>query len=279
MRFSPIYLLFLALLWNAPLYAQKMKKYPLSEKLFEISGLEFLNDSTLVALNDGGDKSKLYVLNLNGELLKTVEVDHAKNRDWEDLTVDDKYLYIGDVGNNLNTRKKLVIYRVKIKDVLDHKEVEAKKISFTYADQEAYPPSEDSLFYDAEAIAMFNGELLLFTKNRSKPSSGTTRIYKVPTKPGKYQLKLFQEIEVGKRGFWKDAITAADIVGDQLYLMTYNRILIKSWKNGKFQGDEVIKFSRLTQKESIVISPKGCIFIADEKRRFLGGGNLYRFKR
>ena len=34
---------------------QKIKKYALSDSLSEISGLEILNDSTLVAINDGGD--------------------------------------------------------------------------------------------------------------------------------------------------------------------------------------------------------------------------------
>lgn len=259
-------------------HAQTIDKYDLPKELSEISGLELLNDSLLVGLNDSGDKARLYVLNFRGKVIKEVKVKGAENVDWEDLARDEKYLYIADIGNNLNKRENLAIYRVKINDVIFHDEVDADEIEIEYKEQKKFPPKKEEMFYDAEGIAVFNDSIFLFTKNRSKPSSGTTIIYKIPTKKGKYKLKASDEIFIGKRGFWKDAITAADVYGNDFYLMTYNRIIVKSYVNGKFVDKEEIDFQRLTQKESIVVLNKNEFFIADEHQKILGGRKLYHVK-
>lgn len=258
--------------------AQTIEKYELPKELTEISGLELLNDSLLVGLNDSGDKARLYVMNLRGEVIKEVKVKSAENVDWEDLARDDKYLYIADIGNNENKREGLVIYQVKINDVIFHDEVDTDEIKIEYKEQKKFPPKKDELFFDAEGITVYNDSIFLFTKNRSKPSSGTTLVYKIPTKKGKYKLKASDEIYIGKRGFWRDAITAADVYGDDFYLMTYNRIIIKSYVNGKFVDKEEIDFQRLTQKESIVVLNKNEFFIADEHQKVLGGRKLYHVK-
>lgn len=257
---------------------QKINKYTLSDSLTEISGLEILNDSTLVAINDGGDKAQVYLLDFKGNILKTVKISNAKNVDWEDLARDKKYLYIGDIGNNSNKRNDLVIYRVSIKELLSKKEVKAEKIEISYKEQKHFPPDKDELFYDAEAITVYKDTIYLFTKNRSKPSSGTTLVYKFPTKPGKYKEKASHEIYIGKRGFWKDGITSVDVMGNDFYMMTYNRIIVQELKNGAFVPKEEIDFLRLTQKESIVLLSKKEFFVADEYQMVLGGRKLYKVK-
>lgn len=257
---------------------QKIKKYALSDSLSEISGLEILNDSTLVAINDGGDKAQVYLLDFKGKILKTVNIENAKNVDWEDLARDKKYLYIGDVGNNENKRENLAIYRVSIKDLLAKDEVKAEKIEISYGEQKHFPPDKDEWFYDAEAITVYKDTIYLFTKNRSKPSSGTTLVYKFPTKPGEYRVKASHEIFIGKGGFWKDGITSVDVMGKDFYLMTYNRIIVQKYENGVFTPKEEIDFMRLTQKESIVLLSKNEFFVADEYQVMLGGRKLYKVK-
>ena len=106
--------------------------FHLSEGLSEISGLEFLNDSTLVAINDGGNEPLIYLLDLKGKVQGVVKVENAQNRDWEDLAIDDEHLYIGDFGNNVNNRRDLVIYKVKIADIIAKKSVQAEQITFNY---------------------------------------------------------------------------------------------------------------------------------------------------
>ena len=94
------------LCFQSNLWAQT---FDLSDELDEISGLEMLNDSTFVALNDGGHEATLYLLNIRGKIIKKVKIENAKNVDWEDIAVDDKNIYIADVGNNTNKRKDLLI--------------------------------------------------------------------------------------------------------------------------------------------------------------------------
>lgn len=237
--------------------------------------MDFLNDSTIVAVNDGGNEPLLYVLDLKGNIQSVVKVENAKNNDWEDITVDDNYVYIGDIGNNNNTRKNLVIYKVKITDILDKKTVKPEKITFNYSEQTAFPPERDGRFFDAEALANLDDTLYIFTKNRAKPTNGNCLVYKIPTKPGDYSVSKSAEIFIGKGGFWADALTAADIVDGEFFLMTYNRVIIKKLVDGKFVGEENINFKTFSQKESLVVKSKLEIYVADEKQVMLGGPRMY----
>jgi len=268
-----IYTAIIASCFSHSTQAQKVDKYTLPDTLSEISGLEFLSDSLLVAINDGGDKARLYILNLQGELIRTVKVKDASNNDWEDLARDEKHLYIGDIGNNQNKRQNLAIYRVKIKDILNKNKVEADKIKIEYTEQKKFPPKKENLLFDAEAITVWNDTIYLFTKNRGRPSSGMSSIYQIPCKKGTYKLKKHDEIYIGKGGFWKDAVTAVDVIDDQFFVMTYNRIMI--FGGNAFKPIETIHFKRLTQKESILLVSPTEFYVADEYQPFLGGRKLY----
>ncbi|MFK7786330.1 MAG: hypothetical protein AB8B56_14515 [Crocinitomicaceae bacterium] len=252
--------------------------YHLSEGLSEISGIEFLNDSTLVAINDGGNEPLIYLLDLNGKIQGVVKVENAQNRDWEDLTVDNEHLYIGDIGNNVNNRRDLLIYRVKIADVIEKKSVRAEKITFNYKDQTAFPPDRSEKHYDAEALAFHNDTLYVFTKDRARPIKGSALVYKIPAKPGDYTVSKSAEIYIGKGGLLTDALTAADYVDGEFFLMTYNRVIIKKEVKGEFVGEEKINFKTYSQKEALVVKSKMEIFVADEKQTFLGGPRMYRIE-
>ncbi len=253
-------------------YAQT---FDLDDELQEISGLEMLDDSTFVALNDGGDKAVIYLLDIRGKITKKVKIENAKNVDWEDIAVDKKHLYIADVGNNLNERKDLVIYKVSIKKVREKKEVEAKKIKIKYKEQKEFPPEKANMRFDVEAITVYNDSIFLFTKSRANPTDGMTWVYKVPTSAGEYKLKKKNEIFIGRNGFLKDAVTAVDVNGNNFYLSTYNRILKRTYSNGTFSGQTEMKYENFSQKESLVVTISGGIVVADEKRFLFGGPKLY----
>ena len=252
--------------------------FHLSTELSEISGIDFLNDSTIVAINDGGNEPLLYLLDLKGKVQSVVKVENAQNRDWEDLTVDDEYLYIGDIGNNVNNRRDLVIYKVKIADVIEKKTVQPEKITFNYKEQTAFPPDRSEKHYDAEALALYDDTIYLFTKDRARPLKGTAFVYKIPTNPGDYTVKKSAEIYIGKGGLLTDALTAADFVDGEFFLMTYNRVLIKKLVNGKFVGEENINFKTYSQKEALVVKSKMDIYVADEKQVVLGGPRMYHIE-
>lgn len=258
--------------------AQKLNKITkLPGYMEEISGLTFLNDTVMVGHNDSGNDPILYFLNLKGEKIHQVEVTDAKNNDWEDITTDGKgYLYIGDIGNNNNKRKKLHIYKVATKNILNKEKVEAEEIEFTYAEQKSFPPEETDMHFDAEALSYYKDSLYIFTKCRTKPFDGKSFIYKVSTKPGKYELEKRSELYLGKGGFFKDAVTSSEIFGNTCYILTYNRVVIYKIKNGKFEFQQRIYLKPYTQKEAIATHDNKTIYIADEKQKVIGGGNLYK---
>jgi hypothetical protein len=257
----------------------------LETKLYETSGLAIIENKYLVTHNDGGNKSEIYILNLKGELLKTIDVDEAKNYDWEDLALDEKgKLYIGDFGNNLNKREKCHIYILK-KDFVHDKnlKVNAEKITFTYEDQKQFPPKKENLNFDAESFIWMNDSLYIFTKCRSKPFTGISNIYVIPAKPGKYKAKKIGSLQFCSANWQWCSVTAADYNPKlkELTVLTYSKMHVFS----SFEGHEFWKGKRksfnlpvIKQREAICYKGKNTWFMTDEYRRGLGGGNLYLLK-
>lgn len=243
------------------------------DDLKEISGWDFMNDTTIVAHNDSGNDAELYILNLDGSIRYKCELKNTTNVDFEDISCDDKgNIYLADIGNNLNMRKDLVIYKIKAAKINNNKDVEPKKIHFSYSEQKEFPPKKSELYYDCEAIAYHNDSLLLFTKCRTEPFDGKCMVYKVPTKPGSYNLKRKTYFIVEKRDWYRDAITAADLKGNDLYLLTYNRVIKYSLENNKPKYVKHQTILPISQKESLCIhEDTGVLYIADEKTKFVGG--------
>jgi hypothetical protein len=182
-----IQILLIIILFVGNSFSQKLEKVAkLPDTMKEISGLCFLNDTVMVGHNDSGNEPILYFLNLKGQKIHQVEVLEAKNNDWEDITADGKgHLYIGDIGNNNNSRKKLRIYKVSTWNILKKKEVKAEEIEIDYAEQKEIPTAEKDWHFDAEAIAYYKDSIYIFTKCRAKPFDGRSFQYAVSTKAGK----------------------------------------------------------------------------------------------
>ena len=164
-----------------------VKKIKLINKINETSGLEIF-DNNLITLNDSGNPSNLYYLNENGEVIIERSFSGLQNFDWEDLTLDDEFIYIGDIGNNFDTRDNLRI----IKAPLDIGDNSFEIINFYYPEQDDFSFKRLSM-YDAEGLISLNESLLIFTKNRAKK---ITEIYKLPKKEGNYKAKLIGEINI-----------------------------------------------------------------------------------
>ncbi|WP_430405339.1 hypothetical protein [Fluviicola sp.] len=268
--------LILATLFLVAATMQKTNRLP--KDLKEISGWVFANDSTLIAHNDGGNDPKIFVLNLNGSIRHKISVTNAENTDWEDIALDEKSIYIGDFGNNNNTRTDLKILKVSLKKVLDNQDVEAKFIEFSYPEQKEFPPKLAEKQFDCEAMSFYNDSLYLFTKCRSEPFDGKCYVYTLPTKPGTYKAQKKYYMVIGKRDWFRDAATAADIRDGKLVILTYNRIIIHSFENGRAKYESHQTMLPITQKEAIAIHPNGKIYVADERQKIVGGGNMYIIK-
>jgi len=258
-----------------------LKISKLSKILAETSGLIYYKNKFLITHNDGGNKSKIYILNTKGLILKTIKVNKSKNKDWEDLAQDDKgNIYIGDFGNNFNTRKKLHIYILKDGFIFND-EVEADKISFYYEDQKLFPPKKKNLNYDCEAFFYKDGFLYLLTKCRSKPFTGISKIYRIPAKKGKHKAKLIGRFQFCSTAWQFCSVTSADYdsYSKTLTILTYGKMyVITNIKNNEFWKADIKMYNipRIKQREAITYVGKNKWFMTDEYRKGFGGGNLYQ---
>ncbi len=241
----------------------------LSSSIHEISGITILSDNRLYAINDSGNDNTLFSLTQKGKIINTIKITEAKNIDWEDLAYDkEDNIYIGDFGNNNNDRKDLVIY--KVSGIIANN-VSVSKIEFVLEDQKKFPPKKKNLNFDIEAFIHLNGNLYLFTKNRVKKDIKTTKLYKIPAKPGKYVAKLTGEYETCEDD--SDCfITGATInrAEDQIALLTYNKIFLLSdfTKDNLFDGKiQKIKLKHYSQKEGICFKNDSTLFITAEKAK------------
>lgn len=275
-----IFFFLLILIVVFPVHAQKLQRIAtLPATISESSGLVFYNDSLLITHNDSGDKPQLYFINLKGKLVGQVLVENAVNIDWEDLCVDNKgNLFVGDIGNNSNDRKSLVIYKISMHQLLGKEKVNAEIISFSYSDQQSFPPLDSLKNFDAEGLAYQNDSLLIFTKCRSTPFNGYSYCYKVPTTQGKYVAKKSFELFIGTKGFMKDAVTSASICNNTLYLLTYNRFLVYNYQQGRWVYQTQHFTQPYSQKEALITKDNQTIYITDEVQKIVGGGKLYKME-
>ncbi len=114
--------------WASPVTPQKSSTYAAPSTLATIKEKSVSESSGLVASrstpgaywthNDSGDGPYIYAFNNRGESLGVVRVAGAQARDWEDIAAGPgpqagaSYLYIGDIGDNNETRQEVVVYRV-----------------------------------------------------------------------------------------------------------------------------------------------------------------------
>ncbi len=165
----------------------------LPEKLQETSGLIFW-DRKLITNNDSND-TNLYSINpKTGDIIVEFDLKGAKNTDWEEITQDENFIYVGDFGNNLSgNRTDLKILRVAKNSLLDHKP-EIDTIHFSYEDQtdfSAKPGNQTD--YDCEAFFATGDSLYLVTKQWVSQKSA---IYSLPKVAGKYKAKLKTSLDV-----------------------------------------------------------------------------------
>lgn len=244
--------------------------------LKEVSGLEYINGS-LYAMEDSGNKNKLYKLAADGSIDKAF-TQQFKNTDWEDLAADPQgNICIGDFGNNENDRRDLAIYKLAASkpDSLLY------KIRYTYPDQTEFPPKKSGWLFDVEAFFEHNGSFYLFTKNRSKGFDGTVTVYKVPDAPGAHIAQKLGTISTCDN-YKRCAIAGADISpdGKKVVLISgQNLWLLTDFANADFAHAKVTRYDlgHLSQKEGICFKDNDTLLIADEKDKGTGG-KLYEIK-
>ena len=135
--------------------------------------------------NDNSD-TNLYALDtLYGRIVQRWPMSHIKNTDWEEISQDKDYIYIGDIGNNSGNRDDLKIYRAGKSSILNNSAV-FDSVCFTYEDQTDFTPAAYDSDFDCEAFIVSSDSIYLFTKEWA---SNGTRVYSLPKTPGNYVAK------------------------------------------------------------------------------------------
>lgn len=273
-EFLPLVLLFsffFKIGFGQNLKPQKLFKLP--KELKENSGMVY-HDSCFWLLNDSGNPPILYKLNYEGEIIKKVRVTNAKNHDWEELKRDDKgNYYIGDFGNNHNSRKNLAILIIKGLDTLKVDSVEVEKIPFSYEDQLDFPP-KDSLYFDCEAFEVFQDQILLFTKNRSQPYDQKLKIYKLTLETKPQIAQAWKSIELPGKKRYKSWITSSCKSQTEIILLSSAYIYRIRTTDLSFSSFE--KIGKFAQWEAI--SSIGANAFISNEQLFGFGRKLYTIK-
>lgn len=183
--------------------------------------------------NDSGDSARIFALDADGALLGEFAVGGAAHVDWEDIAIDDAgNLYLGDIGDNLNRRTDLRVYRVPEPNPSSSASaVESDLvIPYRYADRERRFDLTD-FNYDAEALFHLEGALWIATKHRSDRA---TRLYRLPMPQTAAEAALSPaatiQLDEG-RVLGLDLlgnVTGADLHsgGEWLALLTYRAVFI-----------------------------------------------------
>jgi len=246
---------------------------PLVPPITEASGLQFINEDTMLIHNDSGDGPWLFWMNKMGVVLDSIELPITAI-DWEDLTSDDKgNFYIGDFGNNFNNRQNLAIHRWadfgEMGDSLNF-----STISFSYPDQTSFPPSPAELNFDCEAMVHVDNFLFLFSKNRG--TSSHTKCYQLPDTAGDYQAILIDSFDTGG---W---VTGATFNEEEKQLVLLSEMFI--WVFYDFEGTDffggkskqiLFEFSK---KEGAAFDIEGNLWMVDDSETTAFQGYLWKME-
>lgn len=172
---------------------REINKYPIIKsislpiKVKETSGL-IVHNQFIWTFNDSGGKAELYKIDPStGQILHTLEIENAKNKDWEDITLSKKHLYISDTGNNKGKRRKLTIYKIKLSE-LNQESTKAEILTFTFPDQPLKRSKEIPTDFDCESLIFYQDKLHIFTKQKN--SFGTSHYSLSPTEKEQEAKKI-----------------------------------------------------------------------------------------
>ena len=150
----------------------------LSDELKETSGLYCPQIGSAFTVNDSGNTPIIFNIDSSGKIMDKKLIS-AKNTDWEAITGDSQYFYIGDVGNNKGKRKFVQIHIVP-KKVTPKKDSESStndtSLNLFYINNSINNNEYLNHDYDAETLINLDDSLFLFSKSWN---SGTLFIYQL----------------------------------------------------------------------------------------------------
>lgn len=241
---------------------------PLPDIVDESSGLIADGHHHFWTINDSGGEPIIYGFDDQGNLIDTVRITGAINKDWEALAFDKagQRLFIGDFGNNGQARKDLTVYWMEWRN--DSIAGSVNAFTFHYPDQTQFPAADN---FDAEALLYWEDSLYLFSKNRTLGAQGYSKLYRLAIDTGHQAAVLVDSI------LTQFPITGATInpAGDAIALLSYGSIMLLDVIPGKpFTSGHLTRIGiPFSQTEAIDFVGNDTLYYTDEQ------GSLYRILR
>ena len=247
----------------------------LVDTLSENSGLVWVAGK-LYTFNDSGSGTKVFEVMANGTIIRTIHIANSTNVDWEAMTSDSTYFYLGDFGNNNGNRTDLCIYRLLKSEVCNNTidTVVAEKMNFSWSDQLDFTSAYNANDFDCEAFYATEDSLFLFSKNWVDLK---TKCYALPNYwTDTLNATLSSQFDVD--GLITDA--CKDTINDRIYLLGYKNngsnfyasfiwCLWDHASNFIFSGNkrriEIGNVLTVSQTEGITLSDNGTAYVSAEK--------------
>ena len=240
----------------------------LPEFLRETSGLaRSSRDPNVFWTHNDGNKSELFSVDGNGQLLSRVRLVGAPLTDWEDIETgrcgSASCLYIADIGDNNSNRQHITIYRI------EEPAIGAATTAHPVALQARYPDGAR----DAEAFFSDNaGNLYIVTKGRESPVA--LYRYRAQARPmAMATLERVRELFPLPSNV-RDRVTAATSSpnGKWIGVRTYRTLYLydaEQLLNGGAAHPRQADLSVLSeaQGEALVLSDDGDVWVTSEAER------------
>ena len=255
----------------------------------EASGLtaSALKKNMYLWTNDSGGASAIFATDLKGSLKRRVSVKGFSNQDYEALesgpcptNLNEKCLYIGDIGDGIGWRSRFKMGIFKEKDFWT-----SKSISPISVINYRYPRGAEN----SEAfIVTKDADIVIFSKDKS----GVTNLYKIKASSERIEsmgsLDL-NKIIAGARGKGPRVTDASySAKNDRILILTYGDIIeadakmvlnasrTNSWRNGR--DYQIIKAPKLPQKETLTYMNNSENFIVSSENADGGSPGIFSYQ-
>lgn len=242
-----------------------VKETPLTPPVGESSGLaeSRRRPGMFWTHNDSGGEPSLYAVDAGGQLLATVEMTGARNRDWEDLAIGPcpggSCLYVADTGNNGHGSRDVFLYRAPEPEAGARRTAKAERF------EARFPRGTP----DTEAVFVLpDGSVYLVTKGSQAP----VELYRWPTplREGvKAQLQLVRELtpepeQVG------DRVTGAAASPDGRWVVVRTYSTLAFFRTEELLGGGGPEYTTdilplgATQGEAVSLADDGAVTLTSE---------------
>jgi hypothetical protein len=201
-----------------PTTADVISSNNLPSQLLETSGLTFWNN--LLFTHNDNDDLKIYAIDTtNGSIINSYNLNGTANIDWEEISQDENYFYVGDFGNNSSgNRTNLKILRIYKSSILNNN-LKIDTINFSYSNQTDFTATAaNKTDFDCEAFVVTTDSIYLFTKQWN---TNQTSLYALSKTPGTYKAQYKNSYDV------QGLVTGATLLENKklVVLCGYNTLL------------------------------------------------------